>query len=120
MGPVNAKAAPVARASFTRRERRKRTRSTTPTRLASSTTTARVASEEMASAAPLALAPSGMEAFTVIVGASTTSIAPRREAYRRWPSSEAASPVTVPPALTPATIARLARSMATMRRPAAT
>ena len=92
-----AKAAPVAPASFTRRDRRKRTRSTTPTRLASSTTTARVASEEIASAAPLAFAPSAIDALTVIVGASMTSIAPRRAAYRRWPSAEAASAVTPPP-----------------------
>ena len=89
-------------------------------RLASSTTTARVASEEMAIAAPLARAPSAIEARTVIVGASMTSIAPRRAAYRRWPSSDAASAVTSPPALTPAATARLARSIATTRRPAAT
>ena len=89
-----AKAAPVAPASVTRRDRRKRTRSTTPTRLASSTTTARVASAEIASAAPLAFAPSAIDAFTVIVGASMTSIAPRRAAYRRWPSADAASAVT--------------------------
>ena len=83
-------------------------------------TTADVASSEIASAAPVASAPSEMDALRVIVGASMTSMAPRRAAYRRWPSFEAASAVTPPPALTPAAIERVARSMAETRRPAAT
>jgi len=89
-------------------------------RLASSTTTPRVASAEIASAAALARAPSAMDALSVIVGASMTSIAPRRAAYRRWPSADAANAVTPPPAFTPATTARVPRSMAETRRPAAT
>ena len=45
-------------------------------RLESSTTTARVASAEIASAAALAPDPMAIDAFSVIVGASMTSIAP--------------------------------------------
>jgi hypothetical protein len=110
----------VARATFTRCEARKPTRSTICTLERSSTTIARVPSGETATRLAREPERSATEPAARIARASTTSSPDVRVAYRRAPSAEIARPRTTPVTATVATACWLARSTATMRRPVAT